>query len=491
LKKNWTELKEELGFNMIKDFEKKILAYSLKNAVEHNGKAIAGAVINSLFNEGLEKNKVKEIIPQVNAALKKVNSMSLEEQKNNLSEIDSLVGHRKEREGLPELENVKKTGVVMRFSPSPSGLMHLGHVLTGMISSLYVKKYGGKFYLQIEDTNPEKINPKAYDYLAEDADWIFGNVSEVIIQSDRIEFYYKYAKKLLDKGSAYVCTCNPEEFKKLIVAKKPCPCRNLSSGEHLNRWEKMLKKDKKSNYKEGEAVLRFKSDLNDPNPAMRDFPLARINETPHQRQGKKYRVWPLMNLAVAVDDIELKKTHIIRAKEHRDNALRQKMIYKALGLEKQYPQTYFLGRWRFTDLPLSKSETQKLIEEGKFTGWEDIRIPIVRNFKKRGYQPEAFEKIVVQRGISEVDKVIEQKDFFELLNKFNREIIKEKAEKAGFEESEEKKANIKIIMPDGKFVYGASEIKPKKDYIAYFTKLGYAKFSGKEEKKQVFYFAHE
>ncbi len=63
---------------------------------------------------------------------------------------------------------------------------------------------------------------------------------------------------------------------------------------------------------------------------MRDFPLARINLTEHARQKKKYRVWPLMNLAVAVDDIEMKMTHIIRAKEHRDNAERQKMILKFL-----------------------------------------------------------------------------------------------------------------------------------------------------------------
>ena len=101
--------------------------------------------------------------------------------------------------------------------------------------------------------------------------------------------------------------------------RKACNCRSLSVKENLERWKKML--DKKG-YKTGEVVLRFKSSMQDSNPAMRDFPLARINETPHPLQKKKYRVWPLMNLAVTVDDIELKMTHVIRGKDHKDNAKR-------------------------------------------------------------------------------------------------------------------------------------------------------------------------
>src|SRR4030042_256112 len=87
----------------------------------------------------------------------------------------------------------------------------------------------------------------------------------------------------------------------------------------------------KYGFREGQAVLRFKSDMKHKNPAMRDFPLARIVLTEHPRQKNKYRVWPLMNLAVTVDDIEMKMTHIIRGKDHLDNAKRQEMIYKVLG----------------------------------------------------------------------------------------------------------------------------------------------------------------
>lgn len=399
----------------MKDFTKEIRAYALKNAIEHEGKAVVGAVLSGLFSKGLKKGEVKKIMPKTQAVLKEINSMSLEEQKKDFERYEKLIGHRPERKGLPELPKVdKKKGVIMRISPAPSGPLHIGNVLTGMPSSLYVEKYGGKFYVRIEDTNPNNIYPPAYNMIKKECDWVFGNVGEYIIQSDRVKIYYRYMEKLFGKNAIYVCDCDPEKFKELIGKKKACSCRKLSKKENIERWKKML--DRKG-YKEGEAVVRFKSNIKDPNPAMRDFPLARINETKHPRQGKKYRVWPLMNLAVTVDDIEYKMTHIIRAKEHKDNAKRQKMIYKVLG--KKFPVTLFLGRYNFKDLVISSTKTRKAIEEGKYKGWDDPRIPFVASLKKKGYKPEAFKKFAIERGISEVDKVMNQKDLYDLLDKFN------------------------------------------------------------------------
>lgn len=181
----------------------------------------------------------------------------------------------------------------------------------------------------------------------------------------------------------------------------------------------MLDKNKKTNYKEGEVVLRFKSDLNNPNPAFRDFPLARINETPHPLQKKKYRVWPLMNLAVPIDDIEMKMTHMIRGKDHKDNEPKQRMIFRILG--KEYPWTAYIGRIHFKDLEMSKSAIRKDIEQGKYKGWDDPRLPTAASLKNK-YKPEAFWKFTEQRGISEADKIISQKDFFEVLDNFQKEV---------------------------------------------------------------------
>jgi glutamyl-tRNA synthetase len=254
--------------------------------------------------------------------------------------------------------------------------------------------------------------------LAEESKWLFDGIAKVVIQSERMKLYYDYTEKLIRKNAAYICTCSSEKFKKFADFKENCPCRNNDLKENLYKWKKMLDKTK-NGYKEGDAVVRFKSDMKHKNPAMRDFPLARINLTPHPLQGKKYKVWPLMNLAVTVDDIEMKMTHIIRAKDHRDNAERQKMIFEVLN--KKYPWSAFLGRIHFKDLELSTSQFRKAIEEKKYSGWDDKRLPTIASLKKQGYKPQAFWKFAEQVGLSESDKVIDKAEYFKLLDSFNRQ----------------------------------------------------------------------
>lgn len=402
----------------MEDFDKKTKAYALKNAIHYKGKANPGAVISGLFAEGIKKDEVKKYAKEINEIVNSVNKLSPAEQEKEYEKLKKLVSERETREGLEELPRVPKTGVIMRFRPAPSGPLHIGHIISNMISSLYVKNYGGKFFVIVDDTSPETTRAEAYKNIKRDCDWIFGNVTEYINSSDRMKLYYEYAEKLIKKNFAYVCTCPSDEFKKIAELKMNCPCRNNSLKENIYRWQNMF--DKKKGYKAGEAVLRFKSTLGmqDPNPAMRDFPLARINETEHSKQKKKYRVWPLMNLVVAIDDIELGMTHIIRGKDHRDNAKRQKMIFDIF--KKKYPWTYFMGRIKFKDVVLSKRKLNAMIGSGEFSGEEDEKIPTIASLRKRGYKPEAFAKFAEQRGLTEVDKVINSEDFFRILDSFNK-----------------------------------------------------------------------
>lgn len=402
----------------MKNLESKARAYALKNALAHEGKAAQGSVISSLFNEGLKKNDVAKHAKEISKIVSEVNSLSIENQEKEFEKIKSLVSERKSREGLEELPNVPKTGVIMRVAPSASGPLHVGHAMSASLSFLYVKKYSGKFYVRIEDTNPENIYPPAYKMIENEANWLFDNSAEIFIQSYRMEIYYKYAGELIKKKAAYVCTCSSENFEKFVEKKTNCPCRKLSVDENLERWKKMLSFDSKDNFQKGDAVLRFKSNMRDPNPAMRDFPLARINLARHALQENKYRVWPLMNLAVTVDDIETGVTHVIRGKDHMDNAKRQEMMFKVLG--KKFPWTAFLGRFKFTDLEISKTKMRIAIEEKKYSGWDDPRLPTIESLKKKGYKPRAFWKFAEQIGLSENDKVLDQKEFYLLLDNFNK-----------------------------------------------------------------------
>lgn len=403
--------------------EDSILKYALQNAIKFKGKANSGALVGKILGEDPSlKSQMKDLMPKINKIVSEVNSLSLEEQTHKLEEIAPEMLEKKvaEKKGLKELEDADEGEVIMRFAPSPSGPMHIGHAATGSLSSLYADKYNGKFYLRIEDTNSSNIYVPAYEMIPKEAEWLFENVEEVIVQSSRVEIYYDYIKKLIDMEKAYVCTCSPEKFKEFSDNKENCPCRGKSKDENMKDWQRMLRTTDDI-FMEGEAVGRFKTDMQHKNPAMRDFPIFRINDEEHPKTGKEYRVWPLMNLSVAVDDMEYGMTHIIRAKEHADNAKKQEYIFEAF--DKPFPKTYFLGRFKFTDLEISASKTKARIENGEFDGWDDIRLPFLDALRRRGFHPHCFKKLSVEIGLSSVDKVFTKEEYFKTLAAFNKEII--------------------------------------------------------------------
>ena len=94
------------------------------------------------------------------------------------------------------------------------------------------------------------------------------------------------------------------------------------------------------------------------------------------------------------------------------------MIFKVLG--KKSPWTAFLGRFKFKDFELSTTKMRQEIEQGKYSGWDDKRLPTLASLKKQGYKPEAFWKFAEQIGLSESDKVIDRKEYFLLLDSFSK-----------------------------------------------------------------------
>lgn len=404
----------------MKQYEQLVRALALQNAIKFKGvcnpKALIGGVLKSHPEAKSHMNELMQLIDHI---ANEVNQLNVDAQSVALKELESLLVQKEssKKEGLRDLPGAEHGKVVMRFAPSPSGPLHIGHSYPFLLNYLYAKKYDGKFILRIEDTNPDNIDLDAYTYIPEDANWLTHNgVSEVLIQSDRLEIYYKYAAELFDKGHLYVCTCDPEEFRGLIVQSQACPCRGLSIDEQKSRWMKMF-----TEYKQGDCVVRVKTDINHKNPAMRDFPVFRINENEHPRVGRKYKVWPLMNFSVFVDDVELGMTHVIRGKDHTDNAKRQEYLYQFLN--KTPPHALFGGKINFEGFEVSCSKTRKKIQEGIFSGWDDVQIPFIRVLKRRGYQPETFQEYVTEVGLTKNDKTVSMDEFYKHLNFLNKQHV--------------------------------------------------------------------
>ena len=404
------------------DIDLLIRKYSLANAIKYEGKANPGNVLGKIMGEHPEaRKKSDEVKQQVIAVCEGINALSLGEQKKILFSLAPELLEEKEvkkKEIIKALHNVVPGKVVMRFEPSPSGPMHIGHTYPLMLNYAYCKLYDGKLILRIADTNSDNIYDPAYEMLIADFHWLCPDVKkEVVVQSDRMEIYYKYASKLIQEMHAYVCTCTGDEFRVYSAKKTPCPCREKGRNQHEKSWAGMLD----GTIEEGGAVVRLKTDIAHPNPAMRDFPLLRINESEHPRQGKKYRVWPLLNFAVAIDDHDMGLTHVLRGKDHFDNTKRQKYIFDYFGWTN--PHYIHIGRINFEGIRLKTTITRHEIEEGTYDDWDDLRLPFLPALRRRGYQPHAFERYALSVGVTMNDKSVEANEFFKTINFFNKEKI--------------------------------------------------------------------
>jgi glutamyl-tRNA synthetase len=414
---------EQLTFQQdaeLREFAKKI---ALLNAVRHDGKAEVGPVVGTILGEKPQfRTRVKEVSAFINDVVQEVNSLPIAEQKQIIEEKwpEALLKQKTDGEKrLSPLPNASKYAqVVTRYAPNPDCVLHLGSARAIILCYEYAQMYDGKFILRFEDTDPKVKRPvlEFYDIIREDLAWLECKPDEEYIQSDRIPIYYEYAEKLLKDGNAYVCTCQPERFRKRVLANKPCDCRGLSLEEHLVRWRRMLEGE----YKEGEAVVRVKTDLVHPNPAVRDWPALRVIDSqkyPHPRVGSKYRVWPLYNLASGVDDHVMGITHIIRGKEHLTNQVRQEFMYKYLGWK--YPETIHYGRLKITGATLSKSKIVQGMKEGLYKDWDDPRLATFAALRRRGIMPEAIKKMIIDVGPKASDVTLS----WENLNAYNRRVI--------------------------------------------------------------------
>ncbi len=390
-----------------------ILHLALENAAKFGGKTSPGIVMGHLVARRPDlKQRSGEILKIVADVCREVNSMSMDEISSRLSELGEVPTtqiEKKEVQDKLELQpNPGIRGFVLRFAPNPNGPLTLGHARAALLCDHFAKKYNGTFILRFEDTSPSVKPPllEAYDWILGDLYWLGIGIDEIYYQSDRLHIYYAGAEKLLSMGAGYVCRCPREEFSELVKNGRPCPHRDQSPEENMRLWKAMLDGE----IRQGEAVVRVKTELTHPNPALRDWPALRIDETTHPRVGKKYRVWPLYNWACAIDDHAMKITHVIRAKEHLTNDVRQSYVYKHFGWKK--PTTVTIGRVKLEGYSLSKSKMMEGLKAGEYSGFDDPRLGTVRSVIRKGIKAEVIRNAVLDLGTKSVEATLKWENLY-------------------------------------------------------------------------------
>jgi len=413
-----------------------IRKHALKNALDH-GKAILKAVMPKVIGELPEAKKdIKSLVKQINEVISEVNKL---DEKKILKELTSLAPElleEKEEQGLPELKGVKK-GMKFRMAPFPSGAIHLGNIRGMILNDEYAKKYKGKLLLVIDDTIGSEAKPivkEAYKLIPEAIKWLGIKHEPVIYKSDRLKLFYKQGEELIKKDAAYVCECPSELIRDYRAKGVACNHRSNSVKQNLKLWSKMHK----GGYKEGEACVRLKTNMKDKDPAFRDRVLFRISDRAHPRVGTKYKVWPMLEMSWAVDDMLLGITHIIRGKELMIEGRMEEYIWKILGYEKK-PFTRLTGLFQIKGAKISKSKSRQEVESGKYSGWDDPRTWSIQSLKRRGFKPEALREFILSMGMS----LSEIKVPIETLYTFNRRLIDAEALRYFFV-----KNPVKLIVSD-------------------------------------------
>ena len=436
--------KEAFGPEVVSAIRK----YALQNAVEYNGSGKSGSVLGRLLSEFPElRNDAKVLVPIISEHVDEANGIAktfgLERVREILKESNPEALNRekqKKRVGLPELQTNVGEDVILRFAPNPNGPLSIGHSRGVVINSEFAKKYSGKVILRFDDTDT-KVKPpiiSAYSIIEEEFEWISGRKPDLVIRaSSRMDIYLSFAEEMISRGICYVCRCKASEFKQLRDAKDACPCREREVTENLHDWRGM----NEGEIGEGEGVVRVKTSLDLPNPALRDWPALRVQHTAHPLVGDKYRVWPLLDFQSAIEDHLQGVTHIVRGKDLMDSTRKQTLLYDHLGWT--YPETLYWGRVKLLDFgSFSTSSMRESIEKGEFSGWDDPRLPTVSALKRRGFSADALRDFWIELGLTQKDISIPMQS----IEAKNSKLIDKHAERRSFVKEPRE---LRLVYPEG------------------------------------------
>lgn len=323
-----------------------------------------------------------------------------------------------------EIKEGKHTKIITRFPPEPNGYLHIGSAFAINISYSVAKKFGGKFNLRFDDTNPNKEDIAFVHAIEEDFEWMgFDYGEHPYFGSDYSEESFNYAKYLIEAGKAFICDLSQEEMREYrgTLTEKGCdsPYRNRSMEDNLELFEKMRNGD----FDEGICVLRAKIDMKSPNLSLRDPVIYRVLKKHHYRTGDRWCIYPMYDFAHPIQDYLEGVTHSLCSNEFVNNRPLYEWVLNNLDLDKPLPRQIEFGRLNLTGVVTSKRYLKQLVTSGHLDGWDDPRLPTLKGLKRRGFTRESIFAFLNEIGVPKNESTID----FKMLEYFLREDLKEKA----------------------------------------------------------------
>ncbi len=297
--------------------------------------------------------------------------------------------------------------VQTRFPPEPNGYLHIGHAKSILLNYGLAQKYGGKFNLRFDDTNPTKEKTEFVESIIADVKWLGADFEDrLFFASNYFQQMYECAVLLIKKGKAFVCDLTADQIREyrgdFTTPGKESPYRNRSIEENLKLFEEM----KEGKYQDGEKVLRAKIDMASPNINMRDPVIYRVAHMTHHNTGDTWCIYPMYDFAHPIEDAIEHITHSICTLEFEDHRPLYDWVVRECEFENPPRQIEF-AKLYLTNVITGKRYIKKLVEDGIVDGWDDPRLVSIAALRRRGYTPESIRKFVELVGVSKANSSVD------------------------------------------------------------------------------------
>ena len=295
--------------------------------------------------------------------------------------------------------------VCTRFPPEPNGYLHIGHAKSILLNYGLAKKYGGKFNMRFDDTNPTKEKIEFVESIKKDIKWLGADWEDrLYFASNYFPQMYEAAVKLIKKGKAYVSDLSAEQIREyrgtLEEPGKKDPSSDRSVEENLALFEDM----KNGKFEDGAKVLRAKIDMASPNMNMRDPVIYRVAHMTHHNTGDTWCIYPMYDFAHPIEDAIEGITHSICTLEFEDHRPLYDWVVRELEYEKPPKQIEF-AKLYLKNVVTGKRYIKRLVEEGIVDGWDDPRLVSISGLRRRGFTPESIQMFVDMCGVSKANSV--------------------------------------------------------------------------------------